>query len=330
MSSNYIEGALSEALSKHDYGGAIEHLKKMNLNDPLSWKNFLKLGSLYYETRDFSSVVKLFQGLEGNLESNYALVFAISKHMDQYGSNSEFLNNTKLFFDEVPGDLTVTEPLRLHRASCLDNTAVLTIDDGPSEDVTPLILNALRRKNVRASFFLVGSSAEKYPHLVDKIVDHGHEIYSHGYDHTPFPHLTQDEIIDQLDRTEFILNKHRERPKNKIIRLPGGQGWNSQFVHDSIKTWSIDTLISMWNVDPQDYNFHLSTRYSGNVELEVKLRVWRILFDKNVSKSVILTHDRLANLRRVELQFYPSFYRKLIDSIISKNISLIGLSESIN
>ena len=59
----------------------------------------------------------------------------------------------------------------------------LTFDDGPDPKHTPLVLEVLRRYNVKATFFLIGKEAEKYPDLVKQIVDEGHTIGSHTYSH---------------------------------------------------------------------------------------------------------------------------------------------------
>ena len=59
----------------------------------------------------------------------------------------------------------------------------LTFDDGPNPDATPLILDTLREKRVRATFFILGSHAERWPELVRRIVHDGHQIGNHGYFH---------------------------------------------------------------------------------------------------------------------------------------------------
>ncbi|MDB4655916.1 polysaccharide deacetylase family protein [Flavobacteriales bacterium] len=62
-------------------------------------------------------------------------------------------------------------------------TISLTFDDGPHRDVTPKVLDVLREEGVTASFFVIGKNAEKHPDLVRKIVDEGHIVGNHTYDH---------------------------------------------------------------------------------------------------------------------------------------------------
>src|SRR4051794_41623688 len=64
-----------------------------------------------------------------------------------------------------------------------DRVLALTFDDGPSAEWTPPVLDALRDKNARATFFVLGRHAEAHPELVRRISDEGHELASHGYDH---------------------------------------------------------------------------------------------------------------------------------------------------
>ena len=59
----------------------------------------------------------------------------------------------------------------------------LTFDDGPNPDATPLILDTLREKGVRATFFVLGSHVQRWPELVQRIAHEGHQLGNHGYFH---------------------------------------------------------------------------------------------------------------------------------------------------
>jgi len=62
-------------------------------------------------------------------------------------------------------------------------SVALTFDDGPNPEATPLILDALEARGVRATFFILGRHAEQWPDLVKRVVDAGHAIGNHGYFH---------------------------------------------------------------------------------------------------------------------------------------------------
>jgi peptidoglycan/xylan/chitin deacetylase (PgdA/CDA1 family) len=64
-----------------------------------------------------------------------------------------------------------------------DRAVALTFDDGPNPDATPLVLDALKARGVRATFFILGRHAEQWPDLVKRVADEGHSIGNHGYYH---------------------------------------------------------------------------------------------------------------------------------------------------
>ena len=61
--------------------------------------------------------------------------------------------------------------------------AYLTFDDGPSKNITPLILDALREQDVKATFFVLGSRVKSNPDLIKREYNEGHYIANHGYTH---------------------------------------------------------------------------------------------------------------------------------------------------
>jgi peptidoglycan/xylan/chitin deacetylase (PgdA/CDA1 family) len=62
----------------------------------------------------------------------------------------------------------------------------LTFDDGPCETATPQILDTLRDLNARATFFIIGVNARRFPHIVRRIYDEGHIVANHSYTHSHF------------------------------------------------------------------------------------------------------------------------------------------------
>ena len=64
-----------------------------------------------------------------------------------------------------------------------DGQLALTFDDGPNPIATPAILDGLGERDVKASFFVLGRHAERWPHLVRRMADEGHVVCNHGYYH---------------------------------------------------------------------------------------------------------------------------------------------------
>jgi peptidoglycan/xylan/chitin deacetylase (PgdA/CDA1 family) len=85
------------------------------------------------------------------------------------------------------------------------STVSITFDDGPNPAATPLILDALRREGVPATFFVLGRHAERWPALVRRTADEGHQLGNHGYWHRKLHRRTPAYVRDDLVRgTEAI------------------------------------------------------------------------------------------------------------------------------
>ncbi len=95
--------------------------------------------------------------------------------------------------------------------------------DGPKtpqvSEATKPLLDLLKEKRVKATFFVLGEVAESNPELIKKIAGAGHEIASHGYSHTPLNELSSAAFTAELVRTEAAL-KAAGAPKPRGFRAP--------------------------------------------------------------------------------------------------------------
>ncbi len=89
--------------------------------------------------------------------------------------------------------------------SGLPDHVALTFDDGPDQAATPLFLDLLRERGVRATFFLIGSQVSKSPRLAADIADAGHEIGVHGWRHRYLPLRGPVATQADLARTKEII-----------------------------------------------------------------------------------------------------------------------------
>jgi peptidoglycan/xylan/chitin deacetylase (PgdA/CDA1 family) len=97
----------------------------------------------------------------------------------------------------------------------------LTFDDGPNPDATPLILDTLREKGVRATFFILGSHAERWPGLVRRIAHEGHQIGNHGYFHRKL-HFKSPFYVSRDIRLGLRAIKRAGAPAPRYFRAPHG------------------------------------------------------------------------------------------------------------
>ncbi len=104
----------------------------------------------------------------------------------------------------------------------------LTFDDGPSLPFTAEILDILKKHNVKATFFVLGGNAEKYPELLKRMYKEGHEIGNHSWSHERLVFKTPKFIKDEIESTDKIIRAsgydgpiHFRAPYgNKLIILP--------------------------------------------------------------------------------------------------------------
>ena len=83
----------------------------------------------------------------------------------------------------------------------------LTFDDGPHPVYTPQILDILRDKGVKATFFMVGREAERHPDLVRRVVAEGHVVANHTWDHPHLEGMAEDRFSFQVDHTNQVLEQ---------------------------------------------------------------------------------------------------------------------------
>lgn len=88
-----------------------------------------------------------------------------------------------LIYTAVPWILTRMLAVGVFRKGHVRGKIALTFDDGPDPIYTPLLLDLLRRHQIRATFFVLGSKAERYPELIARIHQEGHQIGVHNYIH---------------------------------------------------------------------------------------------------------------------------------------------------
>lgn len=129
----------------------------------------------------------------------------------------------------------------------------LTFDDGPSSNVTPLILDTLKSENIKATFFLLGSRVELNPELVKREFEEGHYLASHGYSHEysqiyKSPQSVIDEYNSCITAIRNAIGIADYNPH--LFRFPGGY-WGGKYAN--IKKEAV-TLLDENNIAHIDWN----------------------------------------------------------------------------
>ncbi len=151
----------------------------------------------------------------------------------------------------------------------------ITFDDGPHPTNTPILLDILKARRIRATFYVVGRNAKAYPELIKRMVGEGHEIGNHSWSHPRLSSLSQAGVLQQLDRTsEAIYEAVKKVPVT--MRPPYGALRQSQarMIHE--KRALVTTL---WNVDPRDWQRPGATVVANRI------------VSASRNGSIILAHD---------------------------------------
>ena len=147
----------------------------------------------------------------------------------------------------------------------------LTFDDGPHTKYTNLLLDGLKERNVKATFFVLGSNASNNYKIIKRMADEGHLIGNHTYSHKNLYRLKEEAILNEIDKTNQVIESITGTTP-KYFR-PSYGNYNSK-----IKKIS-EMEIVLWNIDSLDWKIKNSKRITNKV------------LNKVSDGSVILMHD---------------------------------------
>lgn len=164
---------------------------------------------------------------------------------------------------------------------CGDNegrkSVYLTFDDGPIPEATPWILEELDRFGVKATFFMVGENARRYPRLLKEVVERGHQIGNHTLHHIRGLGISADKYVKDMEGCE-------ELRESKLFRPP--HGWLSP---SQLKAVKKTHKVVMYDLITRDYSKRVS---AGEVVKNVKR------YTRN--GSIIVFHDSLKSIEKLK------------------------------
>jgi cellulose synthase/poly-beta-1,6-N-acetylglucosamine synthase-like glycosyltransferase/peptidoglycan/xylan/chitin deacetylase (PgdA/CDA1 family)/spore germination protein YaaH len=146
-------------------------------------------------------------------------------------------------------------PTLYHQGAGGEHDVALTFDDGPDPEWTPKVLDILKAANVKAAFFLVGVNAERYPGIVRRIVNEGHEIGNHTYYHPNLALCWPEHVRLELNATQLLLETITGR-STTLFRPPyAADSQPSQISElEPLRiAQDLNYLVVMENIDPQDW-----------------------------------------------------------------------------
>jgi len=186
----------------------------------------------------------------------------------------------------------------------------LTFDDGPYPPYTGQILDILREDHVPATFFVLGQNAEKYPALVRRIVDEGHQIGNHSYNHIDFLKANRATMADQIDRTNRII-KNITGKLPRLVRPP--HGFRDAVVMDVMADRHLKVV--EWSVSSRDWT-------NPGVDTIVERTVSGVK-----SGSIILLHDGDGIEQRASREQTVKATRQIIRELKAKGFKFVTVDE---
>ncbi|MEY8391361.1 delta-lactam-biosynthetic de-N-acetylase [Lachnospiraceae bacterium] len=135
-----------------------------------------------------------------------------------------------------------------------DKVLYLTFDCGFENGNTPPILDALKKHNAKAAFFIVGNYLSTSPDLVKRMVEEGHIVGNHSFHHPDMSQMNKDEFAKELGELETLYEQTVGTPMTKYYRPPQGKYSenNLQIAKDlGYKTFFWSLAYVDWNQDSQ-------------------------------------------------------------------------------
>ncbi|SKA89867.1 Peptidoglycan/xylan/chitin deacetylase, PgdA/CDA1 family [Prosthecobacter debontii] len=187
-----------------------------------------------------------------------------------------------------------------------EKVLAMTFDDGPHPTLTPKLLDILKARNIKCTFFVIGKSAKAYPNIIKRMIAEGHEVANHTWTHASLTSRSDAQIRNELQMSEDALvavanyRPHLIRPPYGAINTRIKQLMFSEFGYSTI----------LWSVDPQDW------RRPG-----VSVVTSRLVNGAHPG-AIMLAHD----IHPPTIEAMPSMF----DQLLAKGYQFVTVSQLLN
>jgi peptidoglycan/xylan/chitin deacetylase (PgdA/CDA1 family) len=218
---------------------------------------------------------------ESNISENETKLSPITEDITK-NEEEEKIDTPEVNKDVAPSEEeTPTEEKTPANAN--EKIAYLTFDDGPSTEVTPEILKVLDQYNIKATFFVLGLKAERYPDLILQEHNSGHIVANHTYGHDEeYLYADPDNFMKDIYKAEDVLKEIIPGYDYKLIRFPQGSFQNKKAAHRETVSAAGYHYVD-WNCINGDY---LANTLPTDEILEQIKETYN-----NQKKLIVLMHD---------------------------------------
>lgn len=175
--------------------------------------------------------------------------------------------------------------------------AYLTFDDGPSQAVTPLILDVLKEEGIKATFFVLGANVKNNPELLRRAYDEGHYIANHGYYHDyKRIYKNAQSVLEEYRKTEKVIKEtlKNDKYKSNLFRFPGGYLGGK---YEKVKQ-KAGKLLKENNIEYIDWNVLTGDAEGANTKEKILKNIEKHTKDKG--NIVVLMHDASSKILTYE------------------------------
>jgi peptidoglycan-N-acetylglucosamine deacetylase len=177
----------------------------------------------------------------------------------------------------LPGFLTSFFKDAVWRFDASNPVVYLTFDDGPIPEVTPWVLRILKDENIRATFFCVGENVVKYPEIYQQILDDGHSVGNHTYNHWQGIRKNNTDFFSNIEKASRFIDSDLFRPPHGLMKRSQYRHLKKQF------------RIIMWDL--------ISCDYDAGIQPE---RVLRNVTNFVRPGSILTFHDSIKAKQNLE------------------------------
>lgn len=189
----------------------------------------------------------------------------------------------------VPWVVTRIFSIGVFRKGSAGNRIALTFDDGPDPEYTPLLLDLLKKHDVKATFFVLGAQAERHPDLIERIHREGHQIGIHNYSHK-----------SNWLMSPWSVRRHQvERSADIVSSITGSKPAYYRPPWGILNFFDLFTLksyqIVLWSVMPKDWRSRIA-RKKLKSRLEARIREGSVILLHDSGQTFGADHDAPAHM----------------------------------
>ena len=181
-----------------------------------------------------------------------------------------------MFIEQVPKLFRMLYPHAEWRGNTKEKVVYLTFDDGPIPGITPWVLDLLDEYGIKATFFLVGDNVRKHPEEFRMIVERGHRVGNHTFNHIKGPSYKASSYVANVEKANELIQSDLFRPPH---------GWMGYKQYHTLRH---RYRIIMWDLVTRDYSKWMT---ADDVLANVKR------YARN--GSIITFHDSLKSIEKL-------------------------------